>query len=282
MQTASETPAQAIEQGTTTQSWRERANSELEKIVQLFSSTQLPDLCAKALINAPEKPSSKWSFGNQLLILLAGTTDARGYRQWQKVGRHVKPGAKSFRILGPVFVKKRVDTTDPNEGEEIEVLVGFRAIPVFRVEETEGAELPTYKPRNSPPLIEVAEKFGMKVNYLRLSAGIFGMTDYERKVITLATESWDVFWHELAHSIHRSLEPKTNHGQEPEAETIAQLVAATLARLYGKPADGFSWTYIAAQAQTASPQQVGRLCMRVLDRVKKVLDLIYSEQPVPR
>ena len=30
-------------------------------------------------------------------------------------------------------------------------------------------------------------------------------------------------------------QPKSGHGQEPEAETIAQLVAATLARLYGKP-----------------------------------------------
>jgi hypothetical protein len=42
-------------------SWRERANSELEKIVELFSSKQLPDLCAKALINAPERSSSKWT-----------------------------------------------------------------------------------------------------------------------------------------------------------------------------------------------------------------------------
>ena len=102
------------------------------------------------------------------------------------------------------------------------------------------------------------------------------LPQYERKIIGLATESWDVFWHELAHTIHRSFEPKTGHGQEPEAETIAQLVAATLARLYGKPADSFSWTYIASQAQTSSPQQVGRLCMRVLERAKKVLELIYS------
>lgn len=81
----------------------------------------------------------------------------------------------------------------------------------------------------------------------------------------------------LAHALHRTFESKSGHGQEPEAETIAQLVAATLARLYGKPADGFSWTYIATQAQSSSPQQVGRLCMRALDRAKKVLDLIYSD-----
>jgi hypothetical protein len=36
---------------------------ELEKIVQLFSSKQLPDLGAKALISSPAKPSSKWTLG---------------------------------------------------------------------------------------------------------------------------------------------------------------------------------------------------------------------------
>ena len=208
-------------------------------------------------------------------MLLAGTADARGYKQWNEVGRYVRKGAKAFRILGPVFVRKLLESSDPSNDEEVEVLVGFRAIPVFRLEDTEGDELPTYKPRDPPPLIEVAERFGMKVNYLRLSAGVFGLTDYERQVISLATEDWSVFFHELAHSLHRSFEPKTSHNQEPEAETIAQLVAAPLARLYGRPDDSFSWSYIASQAQSASPQQVGRLCLRVLDRTKKVLDLIY-------
>ena len=279
MQTAEATPAEAVEPKA---SWRERAVTELEMIVRLFSTTQLPDLCAKALINTREKPSSKWSFGNQILALLAGTDDARGYRQWMDAGRHVRKGSKAFYILGPVFVKKRLDTPDPGEDEEVEVLVGFRAIPVFRLEDTEGEELPTYQPRDPPPLLEVAEKFGMKVNYLRLSAGILGMTDYERQVITLATEDWTTFWHELAHAIHRSYEPKTGHGQEPEAETVAQLVAATLARLYGRPDDSFSWSYIATQARSASPQQVGRLCLRVLDRAKKVLDLLYPASEIGR
>ena len=57
-------------------------------------------------------------------------------------------------------------------------------------------------------------------------------------------------------------------------------MAATLARVYGRPADGFSWTYIATQANSSTPQQVGRLCMRVLDRAKKVLDLIYFSAPL--
>jgi hypothetical protein len=276
-----ESPAQAIDRTESKESWREKANLELDKIVQLFSSTQLPDMCAMALINAPERPSSRWSMGNQILMILAGTSDARGYKQWYEVGRHVKAGAKAFRILGPVLVQKHLETTNQEEEETVEVLVGFRAIPVFRYEDTEGEELPTYTPRNPPPLLDVACRFGMRVNYLRLSAGVYGMTDYERQVITLATEDWTVFFHELAHALHRSFEPKSGHGQEPEAETIAQLVAATLARLYERPADGFSWTYIASQVGSGNPQQVGRLCMRVLDRAKKVLDLIY-ETPTAR
>ena len=57
-------------------------------------------------------------------------------------------------------------------------------------------------------------------------------------------------------------------------------MAATLSRLYGRPADSFSWSYISMYAQSNSPQMVGRLCLRVLDRTKKVLDLIYPAPTV--
>jgi len=211
-------------------------------------------------------------------MLLAGTTDARGFRQWNEAGRWVSKGAKSFWILGPMRkkVKKRVPFEESETESEVEVLVGFKAIPVFRFEDTNGQDLPVYQPRDPPPLLEVAEKFGMKVQYARLAPGMYGATDHTNKTITLANEDWDTFFHELGHAIHRTFEPKSGHGQEPEAETIAQLVAATLARLYNRPADSFSWSYIATYAQSNNPQKVGRLCMRTLDKTKKVLDLIYT------
>jgi hypothetical protein len=124
--------------------------------------------------------------------------------------------------------------------------------------------------------MEVEERFGMRVQYERLTPGVYGAADHTHKTIVLATEDHDVFFHELGHAIHRTFEPKSGHGQEPEAETIAQLVSATLARLYGVPADSFSWSYISSYAQSINPQQVGKLCMRVLDRTKRVLDLVYT------
>jgi hypothetical protein len=211
-------------------------------------------------------------------MLLAGTNDARGFRQWQEVGRNVSRGSRAFRILGPVRKRLRRNISDEPEepGEEYaDVLVGFTPIPVFRYEDTQEQDLPVYHPKTPPPLMEVAERFGITVQYERLASGVYGATDHANKTIVLATEDADVFFHELGHAIHRSFGPKSGHGQEPEAETIAQLVAATLARLYGFSADSFSWSYIASYAQSNNPQQVGRLCMRVLDRTKKVLELIY-------
>ncbi len=38
---------------------------------------------------------------NQLLCILAGSTDARDFRQWEDVGRNVKKGARCVRILTP-------------------------------------------------------------------------------------------------------------------------------------------------------------------------------------
>ena len=56
----------------------------------------------------------------------------------------------------------------------------------------------------------------------------------------------------------------------------AGLDGPTLYLGYVVQLDGFSWSYIASYAQSSNPQQVGRLCMRVLDKTKKVLDLIYQ------
>jgi hypothetical protein len=184
--------------------------------------------------------------------------------------------------LGPVRKKVKAnkealnEQNEPKEEGSRDILVGFKAIPVFRYEDTYGQDLPVYEPRSPPPLMEVAERFGMKVQYERLASGMYGATDHTSKTIFLATEDIDVYFHELGHAIHRTFEPKSGHGQDSEAETIAQLVAATLARLYGKPADSFSWSYIANYAQSNSPQMVGRLCMRVLDRTKKILELVYT------
>ena len=75
-----------------------KAKDAADRIVAAFQSGSLPKALAPIFINRPDEdtPCRKWSWSNQLLTALAGYSDARGFRQWQTVGRHVKKGEKSL------------------------------------------------------------------------------------------------------------------------------------------------------------------------------------------
>ena len=69
-------------------------------------------------------------------MAMSGTFDARGIRQWREAGRHPKVGAKAIHILVPRFLKQQ-----NQYGDEEEILAGFMARPVFKVQDTEGEPL---------------------------------------------------------------------------------------------------------------------------------------------
>jgi hypothetical protein len=254
----------------------------LSRIVNLFSTTELHKTVATAYIHTAGKPSEKWSLSNQLIMLVSGTRDGRTYGAWQSAGRHVKKGSKAFYILEPRYVTKaRTDheTGEPvlHEGKPVtyQVLAGFRASPRFRYEDTEGKPLEEYRPRQLPPLMDVAEKWGMKVRYENTTVGEEGYYEPDTNTVVLCVEDPSVFFHELAHKAHSKFE-QLKHMQDPEQEAVAELSACTLADIYGYDVKGNSYDYIARYARGHSPEQVGRLCMKVLDKVKKVLDIILG------
>lgn len=160
-----------------------RLREALEKILAIFESSNLPPAVARTMIRrqaGDERPSDRWSLGNRLLMLIAGTEDARGLRQWNDVSRKVKKGAKAFHILAPTTIKKNVRVEDKETGEEREVerqvVTGFRLIPVFRLEDTKGEPLPEvdYAPPELPPLFNVAAKMGINVRYGPGDGGCYG------------------------------------------------------------------------------------------------------------
>jgi hypothetical protein len=134
----------------------------------MFESRGLPEALAQTRIVRArhDRPLCEWSTGNQLLAFLHSTADARGYRQWQEVGRHVKKGAKAFAILAPCTVRKTETDVDGREAERV-IVTGFRAVPVFRLEDTEGEPVvyPDYSPPQLPPLHDVAERLGVRLRY---------------------------------------------------------------------------------------------------------------------
>jgi antirestriction protein ArdC len=81
----------------------------------------------------------RYSIGNVMLIAMQCPEASRvaGFRKWQELGRQVRKGERSIRILAPHTFKR----VNAETGEE-EASVYFRAVPVFDVGQTDGDELP--------------------------------------------------------------------------------------------------------------------------------------------
>ena len=128
--------------GKTTRFYR-KAEEAASRIVEAFRAGNLPKALAPVFVRRRDDvPCRAWSWSNQLLTALSGHSDARGYRQWQAVGRHVKKGEKAFHILCPCVGKKT--DVDPGTGQEKERtwIYGFTSAPVFGLSQTDGDPLP--------------------------------------------------------------------------------------------------------------------------------------------
>lgn len=257
----------------------DRSEEATSKLIEIFETGELPSAIAQTVIHRAqsEAPSASWSLGNQVLMLLAGTQDARTYRQWQKVGRQVKPkdeGGEAFYILEPMKIK----ITDNETGEERMITRGFKGSPRFRIEDTYGerVEQPDYTPMQLPPLWERAEELGIKVDYAPYVGGFRGYYQPTADYIMLVTQDTSTFFHELAHAAHARVETLKG-GQDARQEIIAETVSATLCLMYGL--EGYvphSMDYIAHYARGA--KNPARAVLNVLKTVQQVLDVILETE----
>jgi hypothetical protein len=252
----------------------EKARAILQELATLFENPErLVGGMAATFIRAGDRPIDRWSWGNRLIAWLHGTADARTFLQWKSAGRSVRKGAAAFCILAPCT--NLVAEIDEG-GDEVKraKLYGFRAVPVFRMEDTDGEPLPSYQPQAPPPLNDLPAKWGITVEYQPIpgqSFGIMGSFSPTRKRITLFTENEATFFHELLHAADDRLSP-LHGGQDADQEAVAELGAAVLARLYGGRIDRDAWEYIRIYHE--KPAQAIR---RLLPRVEACLGLILAE-----
>ncbi len=262
------------------QQWQEA----LSGILQEFQQGTIPEAIALALFPQADIPSAKWSLLNRLLMVLAGTWDARGIKQWNKAGRRVKKGAKAFRIFAPRIIRvKPQQSAKPDEDEDQEVkgqqkLAGFLLIPVFRVEDTEGEPL-TYETLEVPdlPLMEVARAWDLAVKAIPGNTWFYGSFLASTGEISLASPEEKVFFHELAHAAHSRL-GRLKESAPWQREMVAELSAAVLCRVCGRQPDenlGESFGYLEQQAKKAG-LTVTQACLGMLGEVEAVLNLVFS------
>jgi len=262
---------------------QEAAEQALRDILDLFDSGDLPARIAQTVIARREgtSPMVNWSLGNQLVCLLAGTTDARGFRQWKEVGRSVSKGSRCIYILAPI--KRTFRDTDPDTGDEIKrsIVAGFKGIPVFAIESTEGSpiETPDYAPETYPPLYDVAERFGVTVAWGPFAGRFRGYYQPGEERIMLCSHDERTFLHELAHAAHKRVLAARGEtlkgGQHAGQEIVAELCAAVLARLHDLDPGhlAYSADYISSYAKGKNPAAAA---MRVLADVQAVLLLMLE------
>jgi hypothetical protein len=209
----------------------------MDTLLKMFNGDNLEKVAHAVFRGSGSIPSDKWSFFNRILMYLHDTEDARGFKQWQQAGRHVTKGSKAFYILGPVF-KKVTEETKLESGEsaklEKEILAGFRAIPVFRFEDTEGAPVIAEDSRVNIPyeFNGVIQELGLKIDAVRFSGYAYGSYNLANKQIKLASPDIEVFLHEISHAVDDRLNG-LKPGQRKDQEVIAEFSAAVIGYLMG-------------------------------------------------
>ncbi|MBF0459371.1 MAG: antirestriction protein [Nitrospirae bacterium] len=251
-----------------------KVKEALSVILERFESGDIPEAVALSCYPPADIPLAKWSLLNKLLAYFSGTQDARGIRQWNKIGRYPRKGSRAIHILAPI-VKK-----DKDENDDEKVVRGFMLVPVFRVEDTDGIPV-DYTELIVPelPLLKRAAEWGISVRAVAKSPYFYGAYSQGRKEIVLASPEESVFFHELCHCAHHRIKGKLTPGQDWRQEIVAELGAIVLCKLIGKEADkalGNGYRYITRYAEETkiSPYAAA---MRVLGDTEQVLGLILAQ-----
>ncbi len=269
--------------------WSDIVKDAANSLLEMFKTGKMPEAVALTLIKRREgddQPSFSWSLGNQILMFMQGTSDARGFRQWEKVGRRIQKGAKALYILAPIIMKRLEKNEVTGIMKEHIFITGFKPVPVFRVEDTYGEELtkPDYTPKAFPPFWGVAEYLGIEVEFAPGDRA-YGTYNPTKNKIVLCSDSEIVYYHELSHAIHyqvRDLKP----GPSPEKEIVAETSAAILCHL--QEIEGYesqAFDYVKEYASRMNDEDVVKAVMKLLGdieavvlRIIEIAELVESPQ----
>jgi hypothetical protein len=188
-----------------------------------------------------------YSFGNIMLIArqCPTATQVCGLRTWNALGRFVKRGEKGILILAPMVRggRQRLEESilkDSSGDEHSHRLIGFRAVYVFDISQTEGEDLPTLTDvegsvgNYTDRLRAFVEDNGIKLLYSDTIAPAKGTS--QGGIITLLpglqpAEEFATLAHEVGHEmLHRGERraQTTKRLRETEAEAVAFVVSRSI------------------------------------------------------
>lgn len=222
-----------------------------------------------------------------LLLIANQKPDARivmGYKEWQKLGRNVVKGETSLKILAPITKKFQEDEKDKQTGQplkqangenqkkDVQKIVGFRAVSVFDVSQTDGKPIVTPQSivsrslQDDEEISKLYHDFKRYLNDHRIpvteehmtgelegAGGYYSPSDH-RIAIGSNTNANDpmkfrVLVHEYAHSKLHSIESGNVDLPKEHKEAQAESVAYVVNHYYGQDTGDISNGYILTWAK---------------------------------
>ena len=203
-----------------------------------------------------------YSFGNIVAIARQRPTATRvaGFGTWKEMGRFVKRGEKGIQILAPMIGHRRkkddVEQDRDASAKPQPVLIGFRAVYVFDVAQTEGADLPEFEHNISGEVGEQRDRLigflvqqNITLEFNERIAPALGVS-YGGKIALLPGQSkpeeFVTLVHETAHELLHKAERRTFTTatvRETEAEAVAFIVGQAIGLEMGTASSDYIQMY---------------------------------------
>ncbi len=218
-----------------------------------------------------------YSFGNILAIARQRPTATRvaGIRAWNELGRFVKKGEKGIQILAPMIgFRRRRDAAEQEQSANQDakpapMLIGFRAVYVFDIGQTEGADLPEFEHNitgevgaHRDRMIAFLAAQNIKLEFNEKIAPALGVS-YGGKIVLLPgqskAEEFTTLVHEAAHEILHKTERRTMTTatvRETEAEAVAFIVGQAVGLEMGTASSDYIQMYAGNAALLAESLEV--------------------------
>jgi antirestriction protein ArdC len=207
----------------------------------------------------------------------------------------VKRGEKGIQILAPmVGQRRRKDDAERKQTQEdnakpTPVLIGFRAVYVFDVAQTEGTDLPEFEhnitgevDEHHERLIAFLDAQNIALEYSENIAPALGVS-YGGKIVLLPgqseAESFVTLIHEVAHELLHKSDRRTITTatvRETEAEAVAFIVGQAIGLEMGKSSSDYIQMYAGNAALLAESLEVVQRTSAV------ILDAITGESTTTR
>ncbi|MBS4900053.1 MAG: hypothetical protein KHZ87_04730 [Clostridiales bacterium] len=267
----------------------EEIRKQLEQgIHDLFNSDKFKDF----LISMSKFRT--YSINNQVLIFMQ-KKDAElvaSYTDWNKnFDRKIIKGSKAIKIFAPIMKKikditdlSKIDPQGLKDPEEL-VLVGFKAVNVFDISQTEGKPLPelSHNLTDNVKNFDQAKKALISISPLpvyfeEISGHANGYCSAEKIVIKndlSQSQMLKTMVHEISHSMLHFTEGKTleRSRKEVEAESIAFIVC----NYFGLDTSDYSFGYVAGWSKDKELSQLKASISVIRDTANKIISSVEKE-----